>query len=195
MKIQRNIKKQKILRESSKVFAEVGYRNAKITEITSRSGIATGTIYLYFKNKEEILNELFVEYWQIVYSQINNSYNNRKFSSNEKIINSAVNIVKKAIKFPEVAQLVLEEFIFWNDPKNKKLKQIIDETKELLANIFKEGIQSGEFKLLIIPEYAASFIIGGIWHLLEYHLNNPNQYSEAILNQQTKILVNNMFSK
>jgi len=189
MKIQRNIKKQIILRESSKVFAEVGYRNAKITEITSRSGIATGTIYLYFKNKEEILNELFVEY-----SQIQKAYNS-KLSANEKIINSAANIVKKALKFPEVAQLVLQEFIFWNDPKNKKLKKTIDETKELLAKIFEDGIQSGEFKLLMIPEYAVSFIIGGIWHLLEYHFNNPKQYSEAILNQQTKILVNNMFSK
>ncbi len=54
-------KRGKILKAAIKVFARKGFYNAKISEIARHAGIADGTVYLYFKNKDDILISLFDE--------------------------------------------------------------------------------------------------------------------------------------
>lgn len=57
----RDDKRGKILKSAIKVFARKGFYNAKISEIARHAGIADGTVYLYFKNKDDILISLFDE--------------------------------------------------------------------------------------------------------------------------------------
>ncbi len=54
-------KRERILRSATKIFARKGFYNAKISEIAREAGVADGTIYLYFKNKDEILITIFEE--------------------------------------------------------------------------------------------------------------------------------------
>ena len=54
-------KRQRILNAAVKVFARKGYFAAKVSEIAHKADVADGTIYLYFKNKEDILVNLFDE--------------------------------------------------------------------------------------------------------------------------------------
>src|SRR5512144_3140278 len=48
-----------ILRAAIRVFANNGYFNSKVADIASAAGVADGTVYLYFKNKEDILHSIF----------------------------------------------------------------------------------------------------------------------------------------
>jgi len=57
-------KRRKILQAAVKVFARKGYFGAKVSEIARKAGVADGTIYLYFRNKEDILVSLFDEVMQ-----------------------------------------------------------------------------------------------------------------------------------
>ncbi len=52
-------KREAILRAAIKVFAQKGYFNSKVADIAKEAGIADGTVYLYFKSKEEILRSVF----------------------------------------------------------------------------------------------------------------------------------------
>ncbi len=54
-------KRERILRSATKIFARKGFYNAKISEIAREAGVADGTIYLYFRNKDEILITIFEE--------------------------------------------------------------------------------------------------------------------------------------
>ena len=47
-------KYHKILEAGIKVFAKKGFHNAKVSEIAREAGVADGTIYIYFKSKDEI---------------------------------------------------------------------------------------------------------------------------------------------
>ncbi len=49
-------KREAILRAAIRVFAHNGYFNSKVADIASEAGVADGTVYLYFKSKEEILH-------------------------------------------------------------------------------------------------------------------------------------------
>jgi len=52
-------KREAILRAGIKVFADKGYFNSKVADIAREAGIADGTVYLYFKSKDEILHSIF----------------------------------------------------------------------------------------------------------------------------------------
>jgi TetR/AcrR family transcriptional regulator, fatty acid metabolism regulator protein len=52
-------KRKRILQAAVKVFAKKGYHGSRVSEIAAQAGVADGTIYLYFRNKEDILVSLF----------------------------------------------------------------------------------------------------------------------------------------
>lgn len=54
-------KHQQIIEAAVRVFARNGYYNSRVSDIAKEAGIASGTIYLYFKTKDEILVTLFRE--------------------------------------------------------------------------------------------------------------------------------------
>ena len=52
-------KREAILRAATRVFATNGYFNSKVADVARVAGVADGTVYLYFKSKEEILHSIF----------------------------------------------------------------------------------------------------------------------------------------
>jgi TetR/AcrR family fatty acid metabolism transcriptional regulator len=52
-------KREAILRAAIRVFSKNGYFNSKVADIAKEAGIADGTVYLYFKSKDEILHSVF----------------------------------------------------------------------------------------------------------------------------------------
>lgn len=52
-------KREAILRAAIKVFAGKGFFNSKVADIAGEAGIADGTVYLYFKSKDDILHSIF----------------------------------------------------------------------------------------------------------------------------------------
>jgi len=58
---QRLEKRHRIVDAAVEVFADRGYRAARVSDIARRAGVADGTIYLYFKNKEDLLLVIFEE--------------------------------------------------------------------------------------------------------------------------------------
>jgi TetR/AcrR family fatty acid metabolism transcriptional regulator len=54
-------KHEKILEAAISVFAEKGFHHARIADIARRAGVADGTIYLYFRNKDDVLLTIFEE--------------------------------------------------------------------------------------------------------------------------------------
>ena len=55
----RNGKYEAILRAAARVFARSGYFNAKVSDVARTAGVADGTVYLYFKNKDDLLTSIF----------------------------------------------------------------------------------------------------------------------------------------
>jgi len=57
--IKKNNKKELILNAAVKVFAGKGFYNANVADVAREAGVADGTIYIYFKNKDDLLISLF----------------------------------------------------------------------------------------------------------------------------------------
>jgi len=54
-------KRRRILDAAVRVFARKGYFSARVSDVAKKAGVADGTIYLYFRNKEDLLVRLFDE--------------------------------------------------------------------------------------------------------------------------------------
>src|SRR5215217_3600911 len=52
-------KREAILRASIDVFAERGYFNAQVADVARAAGVAAGTVYLYFRSKDDLLVSIF----------------------------------------------------------------------------------------------------------------------------------------
>jgi TetR/AcrR family fatty acid metabolism transcriptional regulator len=59
-------KRERILRAAIKVFARKGFYSTRVSEIAKAAGVADGTIYLYFKNKDDLLVSLFEARMEVV---------------------------------------------------------------------------------------------------------------------------------
>lgn len=186
-------KKESILASSLIIFARDGFYNAKMSDIANHAGIGTGTLYLYFENKEQILKELLVEIWSTVFDELSKINNKTKLTPKQKIRNSAKRIYELAKNKSEIARMVLQEYAIWNDPHFDKLKEVMDATRNLLATMIKDGIDSGQFNSNIIPSLAVPFLIGAVWNFIEFSLQNNNLYSDEVLISQIQNLVENSF--
>ena len=54
-------KRKRLLHAAAKTFGRRGFHEAKIADIASEAGVAEGTVYLYFRNKEDLLGCVFDE--------------------------------------------------------------------------------------------------------------------------------------
>src|SRR5215510_9890643 len=55
----RGEKREAILRAATDVFAERGFFNAQVADVARAAGVAAGTVYLYFRSKDDLLVSIF----------------------------------------------------------------------------------------------------------------------------------------
>src|SRR3954465_11669142 len=66
-------KRERILEAAVKVFAAEGFYNAKVAQIAEQAGVADGTIYLYFKSKDDLLISLFEDRMEGINANLRNA--------------------------------------------------------------------------------------------------------------------------
>jgi TetR/AcrR family fatty acid metabolism transcriptional regulator len=174
MRIKEGNKELDILIAAVKVFSSVGFFDAKIHKIADEAGVASGTVYLYFKNKEEILLKIFEDVWE------------RLFSIIEKIDTTEPEPVKK---FHQMIDQVFEMFdtdpalatVFVNEQhhimkKNSKLfTKNYQKTLSICECVVEEGISKGVFRKGINTAVFSSFFFGGIRYMLQQWAQNPRK--------------------
>src|SRR5207248_5296578 len=63
-------KRRLILDAAIRVYARKGFHHCRVSDVADESGVAYGLVYHYFNSKEEILNRLFLERWQLMLDAI-----------------------------------------------------------------------------------------------------------------------------
>ena len=63
-------KRRQILDAAIRVFARQGFHATRVSDIADEAGVAYGLVYHYFRSKDEVLNELFVERWSLLLAAI-----------------------------------------------------------------------------------------------------------------------------
>ena len=124
------------------VIAENGYHQSQVSKIAKQAGVADGTIYLYFKNKEEILVSVFEEKMEIFAHNLKEIIQ-QEISSSEKLYKMIENhfvVLSSDHHLATVTQLELRQA---NLALRLRINAVLRNYLVLLDTILKEGIDQG----------------------------------------------------
>ncbi len=143
-------KHERIIKAAIKVFAKNGFYNSRVSEIAKEAQVADGTVYLYFKNKDDILIRLFEEEMDKIITNMKEEMD-RIPQPDEKLRKFAVvhlNMVRENKNLAEVIQVELRQSSkFMHEYKNRKFIEYLN----IISGIVKEGQRTGYFRTDIMP--------------------------------------------
>lgn len=159
-------KKDQIIGSAVKVFAKKGFAKTTINDIANAAGIGKGTIYEYFSNKEEIINQSY-RYFMCAMELDFQEILIREITGKEKLIRILEGFSQ--LMNSETLELVELMLDFWAEGiRTKNSEGILKEEmnkfyhsyREILADVIIEGMGDGSLKKNINPRSVASMIIG-----------------------------------
>lgn len=154
-------KRERLLKAAIKLFARDGFFKAKVEEVAKNAGVATGTTYLYFKNKDDLLISIFEEEMTPIIEEMKEAM--AKLSSpQEKVLAFVSRHFEMVKKSPDLALLLVVELRqsnkFLRGYKGTKFKEYLD----LLAEAFEQGQQEGVFRTDIPPTILKQVVFGAL---------------------------------
>ncbi|QBP40715.1 TetR/AcrR family transcriptional regulator [Paenisporosarcina antarctica] len=157
------------------VIAENGYHQAQVSKIAKQAGVADGTIYLYFKNKEDILISVFQEKMGLFVDNLKGIINDGTTSSDKllKMIENHFNVLGTDHHLAIVTQLELRQS---NIEIRLKINEVLKEYLMLLDDILIEGKENGEFQEDLDIRLARHMVFGTIDETLTTWVMNEQKY-------------------
>ena len=161
MKNKNSEKYYRIIDAATKIFAEKGFFQAKVSDIAREAQVADGTIYLYFENKDDILISLFEEQMKVVLEDMRAKVFREK-DAIRKIEQFAIAHLKLIELNKNVAEIIQVELRqsskFMKEYKNEQFMQYLN----LIGDIIREGQEEGICKKEIIPDIAKRAFFGAL---------------------------------
>jgi AcrR family transcriptional regulator len=148
-------RKFQILNAAEQVFTKKGLDLARMDDIAEETGLSKGTLYLYFKSKEELIIAILDRIFQGAFEQLDARKDN-ELSAAEAIsqfTENAIRDYKAMLRLMPVAYEFLA-LAFRNKTVQKALKQYFRHYMEVLVPIVQHGIDSGEFRQVDAQEVA-----------------------------------------
>jgi len=158
-------KKDLIIEAAAVVFSQKGFAGTVMAEIAARAGIGKGTIYEYFKSKEDLFFAVFEWYARksstsatVSISALSGSVSERLEALNESIMNS----------WGELRDVFSLVFEFWAASVSSQMRQkfkdefrkAYEDYRRIVSSLIRDGIERGEFRFDIDPESVAAALVG-----------------------------------
>ena len=173
-------KRDRILRAAVKIFSRKGFFNSKVSEIARAAEVADGTIYLYFRNKDDLLISLFEEKMGEVVADVR-----RRIADGgnalEKLrifIENNMDLLERESGLVEVIQVELRQSTkFLKDYTPVKFFEYL----EVISDLLEEGKREGVFRPDLNVSVARRAIFGALDELsLTYILSRKPKYHPTV---------------
>ncbi|MFJ5965186.1 TetR/AcrR family transcriptional regulator [Bacillus sp. NPDC093026] len=187
---QKRPKYMQIIDAAVVVIAENGYHQSQVSKIAKQAGVADGTIYLYFKNKEDILISLFKEKMGQFIERMETDIQ-QKSSAKEKLlllIQEHFRLLAQDHHLALVTQLELRQS---NLELRQKINEVLKGYLNMLDAILTEGKKTGEFKQELDVRLARQMVFGTIDETATTWVMNDQKYDLTALAENVHDLLLN----
>jgi TetR/AcrR family fatty acid metabolism transcriptional regulator len=158
-------KRRLILDAAVRVFARQGFNQCRVSDIADEAGVAYGLVYHYFRSKDEVLDTLFLERWNVMLDVIRDLYG-QDLAPREKLYAIASFIVDSYRHDPELMKVIVVEVTRAANSFGQTHLEKITEAYELIAGIVARAQADGLFKDTVTPRFAALAFYGAIEQVL-----------------------------
>jgi len=174
-------------------IAENGYHQAQVSKIARQAGVADGTIYLYFKNKEDILISLFQEKMGTFIEKTSENIQAKRTAAEqlELLVSSHFGLLTEDPHLAVVTQLELRQ-------SNKELRLKINEVLKayllLIEQILQAGVESSEFRADLNIRLSRQMVFGTLDEMVTTWVMNDQKYNLAASASEVTDMLLNGFS-
>ncbi|GIO27761.1 TetR/AcrR family transcriptional regulator [Ornithinibacillus bavariensis] len=157
------------------VIAENGYHGSQVSKIAKKAGVADGTIYLYFKNKEDILVSVFEEKMGQFIEQIASATSQRETASDKLLTLIQMHFRQLAANhhLAIVTQLELRQS---NLTLRHQINSILKPYLDVIDGIIKEGIEQKIFRNDMNKQLMRQMIFGTLDETVTNWVMNEEKY-------------------
>ncbi|MGB8330927.1 MAG: TetR/AcrR family transcriptional regulator [Polyangiales bacterium] len=154
-------KRARILKAAIKVFAKNGFYATRVSEIAKAAGVADGTIYLYFKNKDDVLITIFEEGIRQLLAILREvAESEEPFDTRiSRIIELQLGLLEEQRDLAEVITVNLRQ-------SSRLLKQyaapLFMQYIEVIAGVVRQGQEQGAFRNDLNPRVVARSLFGAL---------------------------------
>src|SRR5687767_13047605 len=159
-------KRRLILDAGIRVFARQGLHACRVSDVADEAGVAYGLVYHYFDSKEEILNTLFAERWQIMLDAIVEIDEKQEVPARDKLYMVASFIIDSYRHEPDLMKVIIVEVTRAANSFGRVHLDKIREAYSKIASIVEKAQRTGAFKDEISADFAAMCFYGAIEQLL-----------------------------
>lgn len=181
-------KKGAIYDAAVKLVVERGFYGLKMAHVAKAAGMATGTLYIYFSNKEELINELFLKTKKEIAKVLTNPAHNAE-GFQQSFRNRWFAYFRFCKGYPE-KMLFVEQFLH----SGFLSESIIAEAETLfqpLDDFLHYGQQEQRIRKLNVEVLKAQ-LMGPIHEIVKISLKRPDIYTENLLEQCFEMAWNSM---
>jgi AcrR family transcriptional regulator len=191
-------RKEELLQAASAVISEKGYRNASISDIIERAGVARGTFYHYFDSKKDIFLELIEKYFAD-FAEILEQNHTRLFSTLEDSLDlpgawreNALAILRFHSDNPELTALVYREAMGLDENFTSRVQELSRFARNRMVEEFQMLADRG----LLVPcdvEIVTTIVNGAMINMImEYILQERDcdlaDLADALVKNQLRAL-------
>ncbi|MBU2647905.1 TetR/AcrR family transcriptional regulator [bacterium] len=164
-------KRERILLAAEDLLTKKSYVQISISEIAKNAGVAEGTIYEYFKNKEDVLFSLYENHMKDYCETFAAALHPEKTET--KLKHVLWHFLSWAESQPRWAMIYLRDIIpnprFYRSEKHKVMRNHVRE----LMQIFEEGRETGVFRIDLDPYLLRGLVFGPL-HAMGYNWSSPS---------------------
>ena len=177
------------IKSAAAVFADKGFHGASTRDIAERLGIKQGSLYYYFRSKEEALGEVCLFGIQdYVHRMEQIARSDQPFEA--KLMATLTSHLSSYREKNEALKVYNDERLYLPEQKRKLLKQLGSGYRQLLEGIFEEGIRQGVIRNSIDCHFAALAVIGICNAWGDIIVRDPDLDIFDIIQKSTDLLLN-----
>lgn len=158
---EKNQKRTDILSSARALFGEKGFHNTKMDDIAQNAGVGKGTLYEYFKNKQEIFDETCIEWVKSIFERVE-EISSMDIPFKEKILmlfNERKNTIEEEFENNLIEYIMAYKNIV-SERVVKTVFEYISDMNRIMAEIIDQGKDEGVVRKDISSDIIACAIVG-----------------------------------
>jgi len=165
LELHKDERRKLILKTAAGIFAEKGYHQTVVKDITDSAQISVGTFYLYFKNKEDLFEKLYDEIWRTLHNLNDYALKTDNCTAANKFSRVIASSIWGYQKFKDLTKIMMIEAVGLNPRFEEKYAQIMRQSVSEIANILEPLKERGIISALDTT-VAATAYIGAIHNVI-----------------------------
>ncbi len=158
-------KRRLILDAAVRVFARRGFHHCRVSDIADEAGVAYGLVYHYFQSKDEVLDTLFLERWDVMLDAIR-ELDASGDPARDKLRAIASFIIESYRHDPDLMKVIIVEVTRAANSFGAAHLGKITEAYRQIQGIVEKAQRDGEFRETVTAEFAAMAFYGAIEQVL-----------------------------